>query len=121
MVSSEWRRGRSSYRRPYSLFAFLRRFRELLALFDRLFDRAHHVEGGFRQMIVLAFAQVAEALDGVGEVDELAGRTGEDFGDVEGLRQEAFDLAGARDRDLVLFRQFVHAENGDDVLQRFIL
>src|ERR1700722_6970736 len=102
MVSSEWRRAGAAIRRSYSLFAFLRRFRELLALFDRLFDGAHHVEGGFRQMVVLAFAQVAEALDGVGEVDELAGRAGEDFGDVEGLRQEAFDLAGARDRGFVL-------------------
>src|SRR5690606_1280573 len=27
---------------------------------------------------------------------------------------------GARDRELVVFRKFIHAENGDDVLQRFI-
>src|ERR1700734_1047416 len=111
MTNSEWRVESSppqnlfatphSLFASYSLFASLRGFRELLALFDRFFDRAHHVEGGFRQMIVFAFAQIAEALDGVGEVDELAGRAGEDFGDVEGLRQEAFDLAGARHRDLV--------------------
>ena len=62
-----------------------------------------------------------EALDGVGEVDELAGRAGEDFGDVERLRQEALDLAGAGHGDLVLFGQLVHAENGDDVLQRLVL
>src|ERR1700743_1194342 len=84
---------------------------ELLALFDRLFDGSDHVESRFRQMVVLAFADGAEALDGVGEFDELAGRAGEDFGDVEWLRQEALDLAGARHGDLVLFRQFVHAEN----------
>src|SRR5258705_9836132 len=75
--------------------------RELLALLDRLFDGANHVEGRLRQMIVLAFAQPAETLDGVGKVDEFAGRTGEDFGDVERLRQEALDLAGAGHRDLV--------------------
>ena len=40
---------------------------------------------------------------------------------IERLRQEAFDLAGACDRDLVVFRQFVHAQNGDDVLQRLVL
>src|SRR5689334_13509146 len=105
--------GRSSeLATPYSPFAFLRRFSgELLALLDRLLDGADHVEGGFRQVVILAFAQATEALDGVGEIDELAGRAGEDFGDVERLRQEALDLAGARHRHLVLFRQFVHAEN----------
>ena len=46
-------------------------------------------------MIVLAFAKSAEALDGVGEVDELARRSREDFGDEERLRQEALDLARA--------------------------
>src|SRR6187402_1083803 len=92
--------------------------RQLLALLDRLFDGADHVEGGFRQMIILAFAEAAETLDGVREVDELAGRAGEDFGNVERLRQEALDLAGAGHRQLVLFRKLVHAENGDDVLER---
>ena len=43
------------------------------------------------------------------------------FGHEERLRQEALDLAGARDDEFVLFRQFVHAENGDDVLQRLVL
>src|SRR5258708_34328710 len=71
-------------------------------------------------MIVLAFAKPAETLDGVGEVDELARRAGEDFGNMERLRQEALDLARARHRDLVFFRELVHAENGDDILQRFV-
>src|ERR1700738_3288165 len=127
MASSKSTLDRSSlFATPYSLFAAfairpLSCFRrELLALLDGFFDGADHVERRFRQMVVLAFADGAKALDGVGEVDELAGRTGEDFGDVERLRQEALDLAGACDRDLVLFRQFVHAENGDDVVQRIV-
>src|SRR6266849_3787864 len=99
---------------PYSLFGSLslpsRRLGcELLALLDRLLDGAHHVEGGLRQMIVLAIAQALEAADRIGEVDEDAGRSGEHLGDVEGLRQEALDLAGARDRELVLLGQLVHA------------
>src|SRR3546814_8141256 len=52
---------------------------------------------------------------------ELAGDVGEDFGDVERLRQEALDLARARDDQLIFFRKLIHAENGDDVLQRLIL
>src|SRR6202171_2400635 len=83
---------------------------QLLALFDGLFDGADHVEGGFRQVIVFAFANPTETLDGVGEVDELARRSRKDFGDEERLRQEALDLAGGGDGDLVLFGQFVLAE-----------
>src|SRR4051794_34607461 len=100
MASSEWWRRIFSIR--HSLFAIrlLSRFRrELLALLDGFFDRADHVEGGLREVIVLAFTDGAEALDGVGEVDELARRAGEDFGDVERLRQEALDLARAGDGD----------------------
>src|ERR671936_1890693 len=72
----------------------LRRFRrELLALLHRLLDGAHHVERRIRQVAVFSFAQSLEAADGVGELDEHPGRAGEHLGDVEGLRQEALDLA----------------------------
>lgn len=90
---------------------------QLLGLFDRFFDRADHVEGSFRQMVVLAVDQALEALDRVFESDELARRTGEDFGYEERLRQEAFDLTSAGNGQLVFFRQFVHAQDGDDVLR----
>src|SRR5258708_40235758 len=89
---------------PYSLFALLSRFRgEFFALLDRLVDGADHVEGGFGQVIVFAFAQALEAADGVGEVDEHARRAGEHFGDVERLRQEALDFPRPGDGELVLF------------------
>ena len=39
---------------------------------------------------------------------------------MERLRQEALDLSGARHDQFVLFRQLVHAENGNDVLQRLV-
>src|SRR5680860_1656427 len=93
--------------------------REALGLLHRFLDGADHVEGGFRQMVVLAGGEPLEGADGVGEIDEGAGRAGEDLGHEEWLRQEALHLAGPRHRQLVLFRQLVHAENGDDVLQRY--
>src|ERR1700681_4714349 len=93
---------------------------EALRLLDRLLDGADHIEGRLRQMVVLAVAQALEAADRIGEIDEYARRTGEHLGDMEGLRQEALDLAGARDGDLVLLRQFVHAEDRDDVLERLV-
>src|SRR3546814_18450943 len=52
---------------------------------------------------------------------ELAGDVGEDFGDVERLRQEALDLAGAGDGQLIFFAEFIHAQDGDDVLERLVL
>src|SRR4029450_12926597 len=85
---------------------------ELLGLGNGLLDGADHVEGRFRQVVVVAFAQALEALDRVGQLDEHAGPAGEHFGDMEGLRQEALDLAGAGDGDLGLFGKSVHAENG---------
>ena len=69
-----------------TLTSWLRRFRrEPFALLDGFFDVADHVEGGFRQVVVLAVDQALEALDGVLQVDQLAGRTGEHFGDEERL------------------------------------
>src|SRR5690606_11877777 len=93
---------------------------QLLGLLESFLDAAHHVEGSFRKMIVIASAKALEALDGVGEIDQLARRTGEDFGHEERLRQEAFDLAGAGDGELVFFRQFVHAQDRDDVLKGLV-
>jgi hypothetical protein len=45
---------------------------------------------------------------------------GEDLRHVEGLAEEALDLPGAGHGQLVLFAQFVHPEDGDDVLQRLV-
>src|SRR5438045_7907153 len=94
---------------------------ELLSLGDRLVDPADHVESSFRKMVKFAIHDRLERADRVLELDELAGDAGKDLGDVERLREEALDLAGAADGQLVLFRQLVHAEDGDDVLQALVL
>ena len=49
-----------------------------------------------------------------------AGSVGEDFGDVERLRQEALDLPRALHDQLVLLAKLVHAEDGDDVLELLV-
>src|SRR5262249_60902667 len=59
--------------------------RELLALVDCLLDGADHVERRFRQVIVFSLAQSFESADGIGKLDEHAGRAGEHFGHMEGL------------------------------------
>ena len=45
----------------------------------------------------------------------------EDFRHMEGLGQEALDLAGPRHGQLVLLTQLVHAQNGNDVLQVLVV
>src|SRR5262245_29678330 len=75
--------------------ALLGRLGELFRFGDSLLDGTHHVERLLWQVIVFAGAQTFEAFDRVGEVHELARRTGEHLRHMEGLRQEALDFAGA--------------------------
>ena len=70
-----------------------------------------------RQMVPLAVAQLLEAADRVGQRRDLARLAGEHLGHEERLRQESLDAAGAVHDLLVLFAQFLDAEDGDDVLQ----
>src|SRR5688572_13206876 len=95
-------------------------FGEPARLLDRLLDRPDHIEGGLRQMVVVAVHQAGKALDGVRDVDQHARRARKDLGDEEGLRQKPLDLARPGDGELVLFGELVHAEDGDDILQRFV-
>src|SRR5438093_10224560 len=82
-----------------------------------LVDGAHHVEGLLRQIVVLALEDLLEAAHRLAPRHVLAFATGEPLGDAEGLRQESLHLARPRYRLLVVFRQLLHAEDGDDVLQ----
>src|SRR5580658_8343741 len=89
--------------------------------FLRFLDRPDVEEGALGQIVVITLHDALEAADRVFEIDEGTGRAGEDFGHVEGLGHELLDPAGPRDGQLVLFGQLVHAQDGDDVLQGFIL
>jgi hypothetical protein len=88
-----------------------------LAFSNSFVDRADHVEGLLGQVVALAVDDHLEAADGFLQRHVLARRAGEHLGDVERLRQEALDLARARHGQLVLGRQLVHAQDGDDVAQ----
>src|SRR5579863_1027131 len=74
-----------------------------LGFLDGFLDGADHVEGLFRQVVVLAGHDALEAADGVLQGHVLAGRAGEHFGHRERLGQEALDLARTLHRLLVLF------------------
>src|SRR5471030_663834 len=93
---------------------------EGLRLLERFLDRADHVERLFGKRVALAVHDHVESLDRVLERHVLAGRAREHLGDVEGLRQEALDLARAPHRELVLGRELVHPEDRDDVAQLLV-
>src|SRR3954470_17805007 len=80
-------------------------------------DAALHEERRLRQLVVLAVDDLAERAHGLVDRHVHAGGPGEGLRDVERLREEALDLAGALHRDLVLVRELVDAEDRDDVLE----
>ena len=108
------------------VYRLLKRFQlsglrhHFFAFFDGLLDRAYHVERGFWQIIILAFDNAFEALDRIFDGDEHARRAGENFGDVEWLREETLNLTRAGNGEFVVFRELVHAQDRDNVLQGFI-
>jgi hypothetical protein len=70
---------------------------------------------------VLSVKNLLERAEGVLEGHELTLDTSEDLGDSEGLRQETLDTTGTLDGQLVLSRQLVHSQNGNDVLEGLVL
>src|ERR1035438_4970537 len=112
---TNWRSGVATSRESVSAMALrLLQFRGFLQHF---FDGSLHVERLLWQVVVLAFHNFAEALDGVGQLHVLALVAGELLGHVERLGKELLDFAGARYDELVFVGEFVDTQNGDDVLQ----
>ncbi len=93
---------------------------ELFSFGEDGVDIADKIEGLFGDIIVLAFADLTEATDGVFEFDELPGDVGELLGNEEGLGEEALDTTSASDGEFVVFAEFVHAEDGDNILEVFV-
>src|SRR5690349_20737997 len=94
--------------------------RALASILERLVDGPLHVEGALRQLVVLALEDLGERAHGLLDRHVLAPGAGERLGHEERLRQEALDLAGALHGELVLVRELVDAEDGDDVLELLV-
>src|ERR1041385_2064467 len=66
----------------------------LFGALEHLLDRALQQERLLRHIVVLAFDDLAEAADRIGDLHVLPLDAGELLGDEERLREEALDLAG---------------------------
>mmetsp|Transcript_15176 Transcript_15176/g.40268 ORF Transcript_15176/g.40268 Transcript_15176/m.40268 type:complete len:554 (+) Transcript_15176:227-1888(+) len=82
---------------------------------------ADHVEGGLRDVVAVAREHLLEVVEHLLDVHEGARGAREDLGHEERLRQEALHLAGAGHGELVLLGELVHAQDGDDVLERLVV
>jgi len=86
-----------------------------------LVDVSDHEEGSLRKVVVLSVQNLLEGADGIGQLDKLARETSENLGGDEGLGKELLDLAGTLDGDLVLLGKLVHTQDGNDILERFVV
>ncbi len=66
---------------------------------------------------MFTFQDFFEPLDGVSQLHVLAGVVSELLCHIEWLAKEALDAASAAHQLLVVFGQFFHTKNGNDVLQ----
>src|SRR5437868_6582546 len=92
----------------------LRCWLHLLRCLQDFFDRSLHVEPLLGDVVVLAFHNCLETFHGIRNLHVTSWCAGKLFGDVERLRQEALNLAGTGHGQLLIFAQFIDAENGDD-------
>src|SRR5690606_2595180 len=94
---------------------------QLVVLLLQVLQATDAQERLLRVVVELALADLVERLDRLGQRHRRPGDTGERLRDQHVLRQEPLDPASPVHRELVLLGQFVHTEDGDDVLQLLVL
>src|SRR5271170_987388 len=82
-----------------------------------LLDGTLHVEVSFRRVVVFTVENFLEATDRVSHWNLSALPPGKNLRHAEGLAEETLNLSGASNRELVVRRKLIHAENRDDVLE----
>ncbi len=70
---------------------------------------------------MLAVKDLFKAANSFFNLAVLTIHTGKNLGNKEGLGEETLNPTCTTNRDLILFRELVHTENGDNILQLFIL
>ncbi|KAH3670907.1 hypothetical protein OGAPHI_000618 [Ogataea philodendri] len=92
----------------------------LLGLGNDIFNTTNHVECVFRQVVVLSFQDSLERSNSVLQSDQSTLNTSENLSNGKWLRQESLDLSSSLNSQLVLFRQLIHTQNSNDILERLV-
>ena len=85
------------------------------------FNITNHVESNFWNSIQFTIQNLGESSDGILQSNISTWGTGESFSDGEWLRQEPLDFSGSLDGQFFFSRQFSHTQNGDDILEGFVI
>src|SRR5579859_6377592 len=88
-----------------------------LRVLNRVLDQSSHQERLLGEPVVLALQNLAGSADRLLALDVLAGPAGELLGDEHRLAHVALQTPRPSHGDLVLLRELVHAQDGDDVLE----
>src|SRR5699024_1843925 len=94
---------------------------QLLVRFFDVVQATQAVEGLLWVVVEFAIADALKSVDGIGQRDVRAWKAGELLCDEEVLAQETLEATCALNGDLVLFRQLVHTQNRDNILQFLVL
>ena len=72
-------------------------------------------------MIVFPGKDFLKSGNGLFHGDQFTGVSGENLGDLERLGEESLDLSRSGHRQFILLAQFIHTQNGDNILKRLII
>src|SRR4051812_2941889 len=92
-------------------------FLRLLPLSFSLLDDTDVHEGVLGEVVPFAIADFFEAANRLSNRRDFASFSGEHFRHQERLREEPLEPACTQHDELIFFRQFINAEDGDDVLK----
>lgn len=94
---------------------------QVSSLLEGLLKVTGHIEGSFWVFITLSVDQGLESSNRLLQGDELSWSGSEDFTHEEWLRQELLDLSGSGDGQLIFDGQFIHTQDGNDILEGLVV
>jgi hypothetical protein len=117
----------------FSSLSFLRgiKINESFAFFERFFNGTLHIECLFwviitwpinkRYSIIIKTNPTFKSVQCVSDADEFSFSSCENLTHEEGLRQEFLDFSCSGHSKFIFFWQFVHTQNGNNILERFVI
>lgn len=72
-------------------------------------------------VVIHTYQNLLESFDCFFQRHQLACMASKDLSHLEGLGQKSLDLTGTCHCQLILFRQFIHTQNSDNVLEGFVV